>query len=316
MKVKNIRANYGPNGIKILVKTKNHFAEITDDTQMTMFTAEGLLRAEARTRKYGTANIPEFVYKSYLRWLITQGYCSSVEKDGWLIKLEDLYDKRGPGVTCLNALNSGQMGSITAPLNDSKGCGAVMRTAPIGLFFNKEKAFFYGNACAAITHGHPSGYLSAGTLSYIIAAVIDGDEIETATYSALTRLKEERGHEEVSQAIRKAINLTISGQEDIKAIESIGEGWVGEEALAISLYSALKYKDNFEKALIVAVNHSGDSDSIGAITGNILGAYIGINNIRKQLVDAVEFSKELIQLADDLWKRYEETNEWEQKYPT
>jgi ADP-ribosylglycohydrolase len=115
--------------------------------------------------------------------------------------------------------------------------------------------------------------------------------------------------------IEKAITLAISDTPDIQAIESLGEGWVGEEALAISIYCALKYQDDFEKAVITAVNHNGDSDSTGAITGNILGAYLGINNIPENWVRQVELSEELTILADDLVKRFEDSAEWHQKYP-
>jgi hypothetical protein len=55
----------------------------------------------------------------------------------------------------------------------------------------------------------------------------------------------------------------------------MGGGWVGEEALAISLYCALAAEGNFAKGVRLAVNHTGDSDSTGSITGNILGAMQG-----------------------------------------
>lgn len=86
----------------------------------------------------------------------------------------------------------------------------------------------------------------------------------------------------------------------------MGEGWVGDEALAISIYCALKYKDDFKKALITAVNHSGDSDSTGAITGNILGAYLGLNNIPSDLVEKVELSDCILQIADDLLIKHQD----------
>ena len=101
---------------------------------------------------------------------------------------------------------------------------------------------------------------------------------------------------------------------DLQAIETLGEGWVGEEALAISIYCALKYQNDFEKAVITAVNHDGDSDSTGAITGNILGSYLGIKGIPLNWLREVELSEELTQLADDLVTTYE-YEEWRHKYP-
>jgi ADP-ribosylglycohydrolase len=112
------------------------------------------------------------VYNAYLRWLHTQGYPKSKDHDtiydGWLIGVKELYAQRGPGSTCLSALLSGKMGTIKQPINNSKGCGGVMRAAPVGLLYGKDKAFQIACECAAITHGHPSGYFSAGILACII----------------------------------------------------------------------------------------------------------------------------------------------------
>jgi ADP-ribosylglycohydrolase len=315
MHLDEIIRKYGPHGITTLVKGRSDLVEITDDTQMTIFTAEGLLRAENRGRNRGIVHIPSVIHRSYLRWLNTQGVDSNVPKDGWIYSIEGLHTRRAPGNTCLNALMSGTMGTIEEPINNSKGCGGVMRTAPIGLVFKKEQAFRLGSESAAITHGHPSGYLSAGALSYLIAAIIEGAALETAVEQALDECKMYPQNEECSHLIEKAMGLAKSGTADLEAIETLGEGWVGEEALAISIYCALKYQNDFEKALITAVNHNGDSDSTGAITGNILGAFLGINGIPENWVREVELSKELTQLADDLVITYEDCSEWHEKYP-
>ncbi|MEH6995532.1 ADP-ribosylglycohydrolase family protein [Neobacillus drentensis] len=315
LRLDEIKRKYGPQGITNLVKGRTNLVEITDDTQMTIFTAEGILRAESRGNNKGIVHIPSVVHRSYLRWLDTQGVSTEVEKDGWIHSIEGLHTRRAPGNTCLDALMSGKMGTMEEPLNYSKGCGGVMRTSPIGLVYKKEEAFMLGCESASITHGHPSGYFSAGVLSYIIAGIVEGFDLQTAVEQSLGELKLYPNSDECSVLIEKAITLTKSDTPDIQAIESLGEGWVGEEALAISIYCALKYQDNFEKALIIAVNHNGDSDSTGAITGNILGAYLGINSIPEKWVREVELSVELTQLADDLVKTYEDSEGWHQKYP-
>jgi ADP-ribosylglycohydrolase len=315
MRLDEIIRKYGPQGITNLVKGRSNRVEITDDTQMTIFTAEGILRAENRGRNKGIVHTPAVIHQSYLRWLDTQGVGCDVEKDGWIHSIEGLHSRRAPGNTCLDALMSGKMGSMEEHINNSKGCGGVMRTAPVGLVYKKEEAFKLGCESAAITHGHPSGYLSAGALSFIIAAISEGLDLDTALEQSVKELKLYPFSKECSELIEKAITLAKSDTPDIQAIESLGEGWVGEEALAISIYCALKYKDDFKKAVITAVNHNGDSDSTGAITGNLLGAYLGIDGIPQNWVSDVELSKELIQLADDLAKIYENSEEWHQKYP-
>lgn len=109
--------------------------------------------------------------------------------------------------------------------------------------------------------------------------------------------------------------------DDLDAIQQLGEGWVAEETLAIAVYCSLKYSDDFDKALIASVNHSGDSDSTGAVTGNILGAYLGLQGIPQKYLDNLELKEVILELADDLFKDYRISEYgsyhdeiWEQKY--
>ncbi len=319
LQFEDILSRYGKDGIVDLECTKNESAEITDDTQMTLFTAEGILRAETRINEKEICDPPSVVYFAYLRWLNTQGYPKIKEfdwiYDGWLFGVKELHNRRAPGNSCLSALSSGKLGTIDEPINNSKGCGGVMRVAPVGLFYTKEDAFQTAAEFAALTHGHPSGYLSAGALAFIIASIINGENIEAAALNSLEELLKHKGHEECTKLLQKAIDLSNSDLEPLDAITKLGEGWVGEEALAISVYCALKYKDDFKMALITAVNHNGDSDSTGAITGNILGAYLGIKSIPQNWIEKVELRDEIMQVSDDLLTGYEVGREWWDRYP-
>jgi|LFRM01.2.fsa_nt_gb ADP-ribosylglycohydrolase len=319
LKMNEIKKKYGEEGINYLIEGKNGKAEITDDTQMTLFTAEGILRSETRGNKKGICHPPSVVYYAYQRWLNTQGYPRLKDRDwiydGWLIGVKELHERRAPGNSCLSALSSGRQGTIDEPINNSKGCGGVMRIAPAGLFYRKENAFRMAADFAALTHGHPSGYLSAGALAYMIASIIEGQDIETAVKNTLIELENHENHQECMQSLNQALELSKSGLSDVDAISLLGKGWVGEEALGISTYCALKYKDDFKKALIAAVNHDGDSDSTGAITGNILGAYLGLNKIPADWVEKVELKEVLTQMADDLLMGYQEGRQWWNRYP-
>lgn len=314
-----ILSRYGEGGITDLVLSKSGRAEVTDDTQMTLFTAEGILRNETRGNEKEICDPSSVVYLAYLRWLNTQGYPKIKEfdwiYDGWLLGVKELHNRRAPGNSCLSALSSGKIGTIDEPVNNSKGCGGIMRSAPAGLFYPKEEAFQMAAEFAAITHGHPSGYLSAGALAFIIASIIDGQDIEAAVRESFTELSKHEGHEECSLALKKAMDLSKSNLKPLDAITDIGEGWVGEEALAISVYCALRFRNDFKQALIAAVNHNGDSDSTGAITGNILGAYLGISSIPKDWIERVELRDEIIQVADDLLTGYQAGSKWWDRYP-
>ncbi|WP_223587573.1 ADP-ribosylglycohydrolase family protein [Neobacillus bataviensis] len=310
---------YGSNGIQDLQLVSSGKAEITDDTQMTLFTAEGILRAETRGIRRGICHPPSVVFFAYQRWLLTQGYPRIDEYewiyDGWLLGVKELHARRAPGKSCLSALSSRKHGTIEEPINNSKGCGGVMRVAPIGLFCPKERAFDMAADCAALTHGHPSGYLSAGALASIIASIIEGADIQTAVKQTIMELKTKEHHEECTRILEKALDLVKSDLPDYEAITQLGEGWVGEEALAVSVYCALKYESDFKKAIVAAVNHNGDSDSTGAITGNILGAYLGLNKIPVDWVEKVELNDIIIQVADDLLTGHQRTEEWWNRYP-
>ena len=83
-------------------------------------------------------------------------------------------------------------------------------------------------------------------------------------------------------------------------ILQLGEGWVAEETLAIALYCCLRYPADFDKAVIAAVNHSGDSDSTGAVTGNIMGAIVGYRNIGEKWRKDLELRDVILEIADDL----------------
>jgi len=243
---------------------------------MTLFTAEGILRAETRETLKGICHPPTVIYHAYQRWLLTQGYPNVKDYewvyDGWLLGIKELYAKRAPSQLCLTALASRKIGTIEHPINNSKGYGGVMRVAPVGLFY-RDNAFRAGVEFAALTHGHPSGYLSAGAFAHIIAMIIEDQRIEDSVINALNMLERYDNHKDCKESLIKAMALAKDNLPDNEAIRQLGEGWVGEEALSISVYCALKHRDDFRKALIAAVNHDGDSDSTGAITGNIMGAY-------------------------------------------
>lgn len=330
-----IRKKYGEQGIENFVPCYGSKGAITDDTQMTLFTAEGLLRAWC-LKKQGTVSVSydEILHHAYLRWLATQGTKSvnrdfQAAQDGWLLTIQELHSRRAPGNTCLSALQSAKMGTPEKPINNSKGCGGVMRAAPVGLFAaialqsvdhqceEWNEIFDLGCKAAAITHGHPSGYLPAGCLATIVYGVICGLTIEEAIHKTLTILTKAKGYEETLNAIKLALNLwkKKTVKPDPETIEKMGGGWVGEEALAISLYCALVAEGDFAKGIHLAVNHTGDSDSTGSITGNILGAMLGKAAIPGHWLDGLELKDVIEEIAGDLFVLFKNTDDWRNKYP-
>ena len=321
---------YGARGITEYALTDG-VAQISDDTQMTLFTANGLLLG---TTKGIEGPDPHFIELCYRDWLKTQEvrYSPGIAPNyAWLGNIPELYSARAPGNTCLAAIRSGEHGSVKNPINNSKGCGGVMRVAPIGLYFNdRKKDMRYicrlGAETAALTHGHPHGWMPAAALVQIIHEVSqDNATLPEAVSRALNTIDgiypESKERDAFTNLIEKAIDLASEDMDDLDAIHQLGEGWVGDEALAIAVYCALKYSGDIDKALIAAVNHNGDSDSTGAITGNIIGAQVGLSGIPAKYTEKLELRDLIIEVADDLWRDCrigEYGNErdpaWEHKY--
>ncbi|WP_444942963.1 ADP-ribosylglycohydrolase family protein [Microbulbifer sp. ZKSA006] len=305
-----IRRKFGPQGIRDFSPVYGRLGAITDDTQMTLFTAEGLLRAYVRGVSRGICNVESTVARAYLRWLHTQSGALSNRSDivnrSWLLELPQLHYRRAPGMTCLQALNAYADGAGIRADNDSKGCGGVMRVAPVALYqwrangvYNIEIAFKQASDFAAITHGHATGQLTAGVLAVVILILLDGQSLNKAIATAKTELCKYPNHMETLTAIEWAEQLAAGNTPPGQAIKQMGEGWVAEEALAISLYCALK-APNLKEALLMAVNHDGDSDSTGAITGNLLGAQLGVDAIPADWLAQLELSNEIAEIAQDL----------------
>lgn len=287
MRLSEIRRKYGPAGVRNF-QAWGGFppGSYTDDTQMSLATAAGCIRAHQRFISQGLCHPASVVYYRYQEWLATQ---------------QDASQQRAPGNSCLSALCSGKMGTIDEPINNSKGCGGAMRTAPAGLTFEPGPAFRNGVEFAALTHGHPSGHLTGGVIAEMIALILQGATLRDAVRSSLKPLLDHAGHEETLERTRQACELVDGSMGVDDAIRCLGEGWVGEEALAISVYCSLKFPTSFEDAVVAAVNHSGDSDSTGSITGAIMGTLLGIEGIPDHWVRDVENRNQIEKIANDLY---------------
>jgi ADP-ribosylglycohydrolase len=301
-----ILGTYGPTGITGYVPAYGRLGAITDDTQMTLFTAEGLLEDQLRPGR--DRDTPAALWHAYRRWLTTQSQGTPVRGDSWLLSQPFLHEQRSPGNTCLSALSYGEPGSAGKPVNDSKGCGGVMRVAPVGLAL--AKPFIAGCEAAALTHGHPSGYLAAGAFALMISELVAGGALPDAVAAAIGALKRTDlvgDGSEVIAALEAAVSAARTGGPSVTAIAALGEGWVAEEALAISVYCALTAA-TFRSGVLAAVNHGGDSDSTGAICGNLLGASLGVRAVDADLLDGLEGEEVITQVAEDLYAVFAEGN--------
>jgi ADP-ribosylglycohydrolase len=220
---------------------------------------------------------------------------------------------------------------IKAHCNDSKGCGGVMRVAPLALNYPEmdiETLDYEGAQIAAITHGHSLGYMPAAVLTHIISRIVFSEKkmslremVAEAERSTESIFEGDKHLKELIDLIDLAVELSENSDTDLNNIHRLGEGWVAEETLAISIYCALRYQDDFSAGIIASVNHKGDSDSTGAVTGNILGALLGYDAIDDKWKKDLELHDVIIEMADDLchgcqmdeYSEYEDPD-WFRKY--
>lgn len=319
-------------------------ALISDDTQMTLFTACGVLYGDTRCALKTGGSSSGHVHSgciamAYHDWYKTQCPADKDEQMNvsWIRHIPEMNVRRAPGITCLEALGKNSFDGVN-PVNNSKGCGGVMRIAPISLFAGgkggvtqKENAAFCAQA-AAITHGHPLGWMSAAALGNILYDLMQNFSLGWAVDDTIAFLeKEYADYEDAKRLIRlleEAKRIAgMSGYSSTPNImlefdgnKTLGEGWTGEEALAIAVCCSLDGK-GFEQNMQSAVGHNGDSDSTGSIAGQIMGAYWGERAIPKAWLRNLELRDVIQEIADDLARaafmrkdsEYE-NDEWLDKY--
>lgn len=288
-------------------------AWISDDTQMTLFTACGILNAKEK----GSAPIPS-ICEAYIEWYYTQlGRRSKRFNECWIGDIPTLNQRRAPGNTCLTALSDIIAGK--SPHNNSKGCGGVMRIAPIPLYglaqgriSNLDALDRLAADAAELTHQHPLGFIPAALISHLIYRLATDENPEKETFKeyikeglkSIQRMFSNYAEEveKLVYLVKKAILLSDISTDDVRTIEDeLGGGWVAEETVAIAIYCALTHFENFERAMIAAVNHAGDSDSTGAVAGNLLGAATGYDAIPQFYKDDLELHDVILHIADDLY---------------
>ena len=302
-----------PQGIQDLPTHDGIAGAITDDTQMTLFTLEGLIRAMLRFETKGICYLPGVIHHALLRWLDTQGETSPALTAAYehgkamvgLVNDPRLRKRRAPGNTCLGALRAASAFGDPA-VNQSKGCGAIMRVAPLA-FIAPDRIRETAEACSALTHGHETGQQAAAAWALILAGVAQGEGIEEAAG---------RQHGVFNRDVDRALEMALSAPRNGTpgSVEALGGGWVAEEALSIALYACLTAQD-FESGLVTAVYHGGDSDSTGAIAGNALGLIYPDQVLAHRWSGKIECRDLMIAMARDfaraeagsseeLWERY------------
>ncbi|MFC1868755.1 ADP-ribosylglycohydrolase family protein [Thermodesulfobacteriota bacterium] len=281
MSLSSIKRTYGEEGIADLPDP----AFYTDDTQMSIAIAEALIKAGEKDIE----SIMLVVKEEFIKW--------SHSPDT---------PKKAPGRTCLTGVAKMEQGIhwSESGVANSKGCGSAMRAAPIGYLYQNDpdKLREVAHATGICTHGHPTADAACIGAAYIVKLALDG--IQPNEMISLLLSFTDGLSEEFDQAILK-IKGCLDWDDEEKALEYLGEGWVGEEAVALALYCFLRYPSDYEKVVFRGANTNGDSDSIACIGGSISGAYLGIDAIPNNWVQRIEKTEYLDELAKRFAKKKE-----------
>lgn len=288
-----IRITYG--GPIIFSNCDNYIA--SDDTQMTLFCLEALKKDYYNN--YDNENILKRIYEYYLDWNTTQ-YNDLVSKNDFA-KQKELQKRQAPGRTCLTALGSGRCGTMENKINDSKGCGGIMRVAPIA-FLDKslDDIIYLGNMQSAITHGHPEGYLSSGFFAGLIHLGVKGFSFEEAYKEVKNKISLNKESKEFINYLNKLEeNLETEFNNPNDMTDILGEGWTGETALGLAVY-AFKHGKNFEHALVISTNHRGDSDSTASMTGQLFAAFNDLDSEDLEVYNKIDLKNVIDKSLDNL----------------
>lgn len=274
-----IRARYGPAGVTDFEPAGGHpRGTFTDDTQMTLALADALLEAGGEDLDAVMAAVG----RRFVAW--------SRSPD----------NNRAPGNTCLAACRALAGGAHwrASGVAESKGCGAPMRTAPVGLRYHRDAARIHtvGAAAARITHGHPTAVASSVAMSLGVSLALDG----TAPAAVCAAMVEAAAALDPRCGAHLKLVPSLLDREPEAAFARLGEGWVAEEAVAAALYCWLRAPDDFARCVLAGANASGDSDSIACLAGALCGASLGLEAVPSRWRAEVEQVERLLEVADRL----------------
>ena len=309
--------------LELAVSRKTNTALFTEATQMSLFTADGIVWAHNVNAAAENGAVANYVFYSYQMWLYMQTRSIAGSEYEWLFDKEQnpnmssLLRSKGLGKnrrlsdTNIDALfdaRNGVFGTLSRKVNSNVDAGAVKRVLPVGLYYgyNSDMAFRIGCDVGAITHSAADGYLPCGVYAAIIAELLQGKNVDDAVNEAMALLAAYQGNENTYSALQKAVDLANDDDvEPREGLDELGDGISAISCLAIAVYSAILHQTNYKFAIALAANHDGDSSACGAIAGGILGVWYGLKKLPKEWTKKVQYRTLLETVADVLYDNSE-----------
>lgn len=329
-----IKNDYGPNGL-LGYDLTNGFADVSSYTQLAAFCANGLLagitRGQVRGKmapfiRYAEYAIGEWGKVQHIRRTPDTTFC-------WVCRVSQLRLRRCMDTRMLDTLSRGRCGSPEEPVNKFDSTGSITTAIPVGLFFDERRMEPHeigrlGAEVVALTHGDSLSFLSGAAVSYIIAGIVQDKETPLREHFAQAAevVAAQFGRQypqalELKSMLLRTMDMAHDPSPKPQEVMENMKCDTCAQVLCGAVYACSLYPENFDGAMITAVNHSGRSAAVGAIAGAILGAKMGAENIPEFYLESLEVAETLCELAEDMAQGcpvggrqilFDDT--WDQKY--
>ena len=321
MKWKAIREDYGPNGL-MGFDIANDSADVTSHTQLCAFTANGLLLGSTQERLQGRmAPYVRYIALSQKEWANVQRRSSSLQRTYcWVYWVDQFRSRHCADIRMLDTLALERIGSLEDPINRLDSPCSLTSAVAVGIFAPQYDRL--GAEAVALTCGDPMAFVCGALVANLISTFLA--EPETAPMEVIRRAMESVNlhfsHDypqtwTVLHTLRQAVELALAGGNRQAHMESL----VCENAaqvLAGAVYTLLTCEDDFDTAMITAVNHSGRSCAVAALAGAMLGARLGVEGVPEFYLESLEVCQPLMTLANDLYNGCPNPMDldWDRKY--
>ena len=325
--------DYGPDGIRGY-DLVNGYADVTSHTQVAAYCANGLLVGLTRCQMMGReAPYIRYVDLALREWSQGQHLRRLPDRTAfWVSEAEELRRRRCMDTRMLDTLSRERLGTMEAPLNHHDTPGAICAAVSVGAFFapgrmEPQAIGTLGAEVVALVSGEPLAFLSGAVTAFAMAGMMQDPEtplrehflqaIEVVAGQFSRYPQVEELTLQLHRAVKLAGNTLMPEREAMEHLKC--EDCAG--VLAGAIYASLRKSEDFDGAMILAVNHSGRSAAVAALTGAFLGAYRGADGIPDFYLEGLELVPLLTELAEDLRQGcpkvlsagfFDDT--WDQKY--
>ena len=292
-----IREDFGPGG---LMGYAGDCGRVTSHTQLCAFTANGLLLGQTRGQVSGKmAPFVRYMALSQREWAKAQRPYATLERTYcWVYWVDEFRRRACADPRMIEMLFADHMGSPDEPINRLDGCGSLTSAVAVGLFGTAVARL--GAEAVALTYGHSTAFLSGAIVAEVVHRVVRYREksLREIFEEALTEVENTFSDRfpkarTVAAAVRYAMDLGPGNLEQLVC-------QTAPQVLAGAAYTLMQCGDDFDAAMVAAVNHSGRSSAVAALVGAILGAKLGCREIPEFYLETLEAADDLRILADDL----------------